>query len=490
MRKNKFKYTNSNKRYYTLDYFYKNKFNSKVFKVSLNTGFSCPNKDGKVGYGGCIYCSKLGSGDFAGNVLKPLNIQFQEVRDVILKKWPNSKYIGYFQANTNTYADIDTLKEKYEMVLKLDNVIGLNIATRPDSITDECYDYLEELSTRTYLTVELGLQTIHDKTSKLINRCHDLECFVFCVKELRKRNINVVVHIINGLPYETKDMMLETISFLNKLDIQGIKIHMLHILKDTALANLYEKEKFHLLSREEYVDIVCDQIETLREDIVINRITGDPNSDDLIEPSWLVKKFGVLNEIDKELERRNTYQGYRKTILNYVHNLIESYIKPNDIVIDATVGNGNDTLYLSQIVEKGKVFGFDIQKEAIDNTTNLLKINNCNNYELFLESHSNMDSKLSDYSGKISLVLFNLGYLPCGDKSITTNYETTIKAIEGAFKLIHKMGMILLVIYPGHESGKEESKKIHDYLVNNNINYIEYHNTDNEIAPYLIEIKK
>lgn len=490
MKKNKFKYTNSNKRYYTLDYFYKNKFNSKVFKVSLNAGFSCPNKDGKVGYGGCIYCSKLGSGDFAGDVLKPLEEQFCDVRDMILKKWPNSKYIGYFQANTNTYSDIDTLKEKYEKVSSFDNVVGLNIATRPDSISSECYDYLEKLSKRTYLTIELGLQTIHESTSKLINRCHDLDCFVTCVKELRKRNINVVVHIINGLPYETKEMMLETVSFLNKLDIQGLKIHMLHILKDTALANLYKKEKFHVLSREEYVDIVCDQIEILREDIVINRITGDPNSDDLIEPSWLVKKFGVLNEIDKELERRNTYQGYRKTILNYVRNLIDSYIKPNDIVIDATVGNGNDTLYLSKVVKSGKVFGFDIQEDALNNTKHLLDNNNCHNYELFLDSHSNMSTYLNDYLGKVSLVLFNLGYLPNGNKTITTNYETTILAIEESFKLIHKMGMILVVIYPGHENGRIENEKIHAYLDKNNITYVEYHNTDNKIAPYLIEIKK
>lgn len=486
---NKFKYTNSNKRYYTLDYFYRNKFNSKVFKVSLNAGFSCPNKDGKVGYGGCIYCSKLGSGDFAGDVLDPLEVQFEKVKKIILKKWPNSKYIGYFQANTNTYADVATLKEKYETILALGNVVGLNIATRPDSISLDCYDYLEELSKRTYLTIELGLQTIHESTSKLINRCHSLDCFVECVKELRKRNINVVVHIINGLPYETKDMMLDTVRFLNKLDIQGIKIHMLHILKDTALANLYEKEKFHVLSRQEYVDIVCDQIEILREDIVINRITGDPNSDDLIEPSWLVKKFGVLNEIDKELEKRNTYQGYRKTILNYVHNLIDSYIKKNDIVVDATVGNGNDTLYLSKAVENGKVFGFDIQQEAINNTKKILDDNFCHNYELFLSSHTEMSSVLNNYLGKVSLVLFNLGYLPNGNKEITTNYESTIVAIKESFKLIHNMGMILLVIYPGHANGKLESIKIHEYLNNNNIDYKEYHNTDNEVAPYLIEIK-
>lgn len=307
-----FKYSDSNKRYYTLDYFYKHKFNSKVFKVSLNAGFSCPNKDGTKGYGGCIYCSKLGSGDYAGDKTEPLIEQFNKVKEIMNHKWPNSKYIAYFQANTNTYAPVEVLKEKYESVMYLDNVIGLNIATRPDAISDECLEYLSELNNKTYLTVELGLQTIHEETSKLINRGHDLKCFNDMVKKLRDRNINVVVHIINGLPYETKEMMLETAKYLSDLDIQGIKIHMLHILKDTALANLYDKEHFHVLTREEYVDIVCSQLELLRDDIVIHRITGDPNPNDLIEPTWLIKKFGVLNEIDKEMVKRDSYQGKLK----------------------------------------------------------------------------------------------------------------------------------------------------------------------------------
>lgn len=306
---NIFKYSNTNKRYHTLDYFYKNKFHSKVCKISLNAGFSCPNLDGTVGYGGCIYCSKLGSGDFAGNKEKDLITQFNEVKEIMKKKWPDALYIGYFQANTNTYAKTEVLKQKYEPILELENVIGLNIATRPDAITEDCLDYLEELSTRTYLTVELGLQTIHEKTTKLINRGHDLECFTNMVKELRKRNINVVVHIINGLPYETKEMMLETVEYLNKLDIQGIKIHMLHIIKDTRLANLYNQEKFHILTKEEYIDIVIEQLERLRPEIIINRITGDPVKEDLIEPTWLLKKFCVLNDIDKEMVKRNSYQG-------------------------------------------------------------------------------------------------------------------------------------------------------------------------------------
>ena len=308
---NKFIYSNSNKRYHTLDYFYKNKFGCKVFKVSLNAGFSCPNKDGTVGYGGCIYCSKLGSGDFGGDIKKSIEEQFIEIRDMMLKKWPNAKYIAYFQANTNTYAPLSVLKEKYESVLKFDNVIGLSIATRPDAISSECMDYLEELSKKTYLTVELGLQTIHEKTSQLINRCHTLKCFEECVCSLRKRKINVVVHIINGLPYETKEMMIDTVKYLNTLDIQGVKIHMLHVIQNTALEKLFKKENFHILTRDEYVDIVCDQLELLRSDIVINRITGDPDPNELIEPTWLVKKFCVLNEIDKEMARRDSYQGIK-----------------------------------------------------------------------------------------------------------------------------------------------------------------------------------
>ncbi len=304
-----FKYSNTNKRYYTLDYFYKNKFNSKVFKVSLNAGFTCPNKDGKVGTKGCIYCSKSGSGEYGGNVNKDIVTQFNEVKEMMLKKWPEAKYIGYFQANTNTYAPVEVLKEKYEPILKQENVVGLNIATRPDSITDECLDYLEDLSKRTYLTVELGLQTIHEKTSILINRCHTLECFTNMVNKLRKRNINVVVHIINGLPYETKEMMVDTVKYLSNIDIQGIKIHMLSILKNTELAKLYEKEKFKILTREEYIDIVVEQLEYLREDIIINRLTGDPMVSDLIEPKWITNKTTILNDIDKLMKSKDTYQG-------------------------------------------------------------------------------------------------------------------------------------------------------------------------------------
>ena len=306
-----FKYTLDNKRYHTLNYFYKNKFEIKVFKVSLNGGFSCPNLDGKVGYGGCIYCSKSGSGEFGGDIHKSLTDQFYEMRDIVNKNHIPCKYIGYFQARTNTYANIDVLKRKYEEVLAIPDVIGLNIATRCDAINDECLDYLEELNKRTFLTIELGLQTIHEKTSKLINRCHTLEQFDDMVNKLRSRNINVVVHIINGLPFENEEMMLGTVKHLNSLDIQGIKIHMLHIIKDTEMSNLYEKTKFHVLTKDEYIDIVIKQLELLDPKIVINRITSDPDKDMLVEPKWLCEKCQLLNDIDKEMVKRNTYQGIK-----------------------------------------------------------------------------------------------------------------------------------------------------------------------------------
>lgn len=305
-----FKYSLDNKRYHTLNYYLKNRFHEKVYKVSLNAGFTCPNIDGTKGYGGCIYCSKTGSGEFGGNINDDLITQFNKVKEVMDKKW-HGKYIAYFQARSNTYAPVNILKERYETVLKLDNVIGLFIATRCDCITDECLDYLTSLNKRTYLTIELGLQTIHESTSKLINRGHTLKEFTDTVKRLRERNIDVVVHIINGLPYETKEMMLETVKFVNTLDIQGIKIHMLNIIKDTPLETLYNKEHFHVLTKEEYIDIVISELELLDSKIVIHRITADPDPKTLIEPTWLLKKTVLLNDIDKEMKRRNTYQGIK-----------------------------------------------------------------------------------------------------------------------------------------------------------------------------------
>lgn len=300
---------NNQDRYNTLDSFYKKKFGCKIAKISLNAGFTCPNRDGTKGIGGCIYCSNMKSGDFAGCENDDLIKQFNDIKEVMTNKWKDAKFIAYFQAGSNTYADVETLKNKFEPMLKLDNVVGLSIATRADCISDECLEYLKDLNKRTYLTIELGLQTIHEQTSNLINRCHTLKEFENTVKKLRSNNINTVVHIINGLPYETKEMMIETAKYLNTLDIQGVKIHMLHILKNTKLDLLYQKENFHVLTKDEYIDIVVSQLELLNPNIVIHRLTGDPKIDDLVEPKWLVKKFVVLNDILKEFKKRDSYQG-------------------------------------------------------------------------------------------------------------------------------------------------------------------------------------
>lgn len=297
-----FLYTLDNKRYHTLNYFFREKFHSKVFKVALNAGFSCPNYQ----TGGCIYCNH-GSGNHYENI--DLVSQFYLVKEPLEKKWPNAKYIAYFQANTDTYAPVEVLKEKYEKALHIPNVIGLDIATRSDALSDEVLDYLEELNKRTFLMVELGLQSMHEKTLKFINRGHDLKNFEEAVKRLKKRNIFVVVHIINGLPGETKEMMIDTVKYLNSLGIDGIKIHMLYISHDTPLAHMYEKNPFSLLTKDEYIDIVCEELEYLDPKIVVMRITGDPLKEELVAPSWLLKKFCVLNDIDKEMKKRDIYQG-------------------------------------------------------------------------------------------------------------------------------------------------------------------------------------
>ncbi|MCM1052610.1 MAG: TIGR01212 family radical SAM protein [Ruminococcus sp.] len=298
-----FKYSLDNKRYHTLNYFYRKRFGCKVFKVGLNAGFSCPNKvNGK----GCIFC-KNGSGNYFQN--KDLIKQFELVKIPLDKKWPNAKYIAYFQANTNTYASVDVLREKYEQVLNIPNVIGIDIATRSDALSNEVLDYLSELNKKTFLTVEIGLQSSYDETLKLIKRGHDINNFEEAINKLKNRGIFTVVHIINGLPGETKEMMINTAKYVNSLGVQGIKIHMLYISCDTELESMYKEKPFHILTKDEYIDIVCSQLEYLNEEMVIMRITGDPIKEEVIEPLWLVKKFCVLNDIDKEMKKRNIIQG-------------------------------------------------------------------------------------------------------------------------------------------------------------------------------------
>lgn len=303
-------YLTNQHQYNSLDAYLKHRFNSKVFKVALNGNFTCPNRDGKISNQGCIFCSEKGSGDFAGDPDDDLDTQFNQVKSIIHQKWPQALYIVYFQANTNTYGPIEKLKNLFEKAIKLDpNIVSISIATRCDALNDEVLNYLEDLNKRIPVWIELGLQSIHPKTMEFLNLGYNLNNFQTAVNNLRKRNIEVIAHIINGLPNETKPMMLETIKYLNTLDIQGIKIHSLFILKNTILGHLYLKKPFPILTLEEYVDIVCEQLAHLRSDIIIHRINGDAPLKELIEPKWSIKKLVVMNEIDKEMKARNYFQG-------------------------------------------------------------------------------------------------------------------------------------------------------------------------------------
>lgn len=305
-----FRFTLDNKRYHTYNYFLRTKFGGKVMKISLNGGFTCPNIDGTKGIGGCTYCSSSGSGDFAGNPSLDIHRQFEEVKAMMTNKW-EGKYIAYFQANTNTYAPLLRLKTLYESALSEKDVIGLSIATRADCISEEIADYLKELSEKTYLTVELGLQTIHDKTGERINRCHSYADFLKGYNMIKERGIPVCVHLINGLPGETHEMMVETAREVGKLRPDFVKLHLLHIIKGTKIAEEFERGEFSLMTLPEYVSVICDQLEVLPQETVIQRVTGDGKKEDLIGPMWSLKKFVVMNEIDKEMVKRNSHQGIK-----------------------------------------------------------------------------------------------------------------------------------------------------------------------------------
>ena len=316
---NPFPYSMDHHRYHTWNYHLQQLFGKKVFKVSLNAGFTCPNIDGKVALGGCTFCSVKGSGDFAGNPAEELVEQFETIKENMHKKWPDvDSYIGYFQAFSNTYAPLPILKEKFEAILALPDVVGLAIATRPDCLPDDVVDYLAELNTRTKLWVELGFQSMHDSTGKRINRGHDLAIFHEGFMKLKNRGIPVCVHIINGLPGETVEMMQETAQYVADIEPAAIKIHLLHVLKNTAMERLLQNDKLELMDKQVYCELVASQLEVLPPDCVVQRITGDGGIDDLIGPLWSLKKFDVMNTIDKILLARNSFQG-----INYWPELLD-----------------------------------------------------------------------------------------------------------------------------------------------------------------------
>ena len=308
---NPFKNSDTNKRYYTYDYYLRRTFGGKCAKIPLDAGFTCPNIDGRCGYGGCIYCSDRGSGDFAASAALPIAEQLRVTREKLGAKWSTERCIPYFQAHTNTYAPLKILKEKYEEALSGEGVVGMNIATRADCLPDDVVEYLSEIAERTVLTVELGLQSAHDKTARLINRGHTFEEFIKGYEKLRSASdkINICVHIILGLPGEDEEMMLETVRRVAALKPHQVKLHLLHVIKGTPMENMYERGDYVPLEKEEYVSLVCKSLELLPPDTVVGRLTGDGMADDLLAPEWSRKKVSVINDIDKMLFALNTWQG-------------------------------------------------------------------------------------------------------------------------------------------------------------------------------------
>ena len=300
-----------NKRYTTWNDYLRDNFGEKVFKVPIDAGFDCPNRDGTVAHGGCTFCSVSGSGDMIVAPEEPIPVQVEKEIEFLHQKWPGvKKYIAYFQNFTNTPGPVEVLRERLEQAVDRPDIVGINIGTRPDCLPDDVLDYLSELNERMTVWVELGLQTTYQKTSDLINRAHDYQTYLDAVAKLRARGILVCVHLINGLPGETQDMMVENVRrVVEDSDIQGIKLHLLHLMTGTRMQRDFHQGDLQLMAFDDYVNVICDQLEIIPKEISIHRLTGDAPREMLIGPMWSLKKWEVLNAIDAELERRNVFQG-------------------------------------------------------------------------------------------------------------------------------------------------------------------------------------
>ena len=295
--------------YHSFDYMLKERFGEKIYKVALDAGMTCPNRDGTLGSRGCIFCSAGGSGDFAGSRQDSITQQIEKQAASIRQKRGVAKFIAYFQAYTNTYAPVDYLRKIYTEAISHPDIVAISIGTRPDCLGEDILQLLDELNQKKPVWVELGLQTIHETTARYIRRGYPLSCFEQAVSELRKRNLDVIVHTILGLPGESKNDILSTIEYLNHGDIQGIKLQLLHVLKGTDLAEDYLAGKFQVYSMEEYLELVIDCLEHLNPEIVIHRLTGDGPKDLLIAPLWSSAKRTVLNTLHRECKLRHAFQG-------------------------------------------------------------------------------------------------------------------------------------------------------------------------------------
>lgn len=298
-----------NKPYRSLNEYYREIFGRKTAKISLDGGFTCPNRDGTCGERGCLFCSAGGSGDFAENAALSITEQIENGKKQTSDKWKDPAYVAYFQAFTNTYAPVEELRRKYEEALSCDGVEGISIATRSDCLPEDVLDLLAELNQKTKLWVELGLQTSDEESAKRIRRGYPLSVFEKAVKDLAERKIPVIVHVILGLPGENRETILNTIDCVNRLPVQGIKLQLLHVLSDSDLAKLYEAGNYTPLTKEEYIALVGDCIAHLREDIVIHRLTGDGDKNTLLAPLWSLRKRDVLNSLHKYLKENNIRQG-------------------------------------------------------------------------------------------------------------------------------------------------------------------------------------
>ena len=298
-----------NKPYRSLNEYYREIFGRKTAKISLDGGFTCPNRDGTCGERGCLFCSAGGSGDFAENAALSITEQIENGKKQTSDKWKDPAYVAYFQAFTNTYAPVEELRRKYEEALSCDGVEGISIATRSDCLPEDVLDLLAELNQKTILWVELGLQTSDEESAKRIRRGYPLSVFEKAVHDLAERKIPVIVHVILGLPGENRETILNTIDCVNRLPVQGIKLQLLHVLSDSDLGKLYEAGNYTPLTKEEYIALVGDCIAHLREDIVIHRLTGDGDKNTLLAPLWSLRKRDVLNSLHKYLKENNIRQG-------------------------------------------------------------------------------------------------------------------------------------------------------------------------------------
>lgn len=297
------------KRYNDLNAYLRNRFGCRVQKITLDAGLTCPNRDGSLSRNGCIYCNIKGSG--TGDAARGLSITEQLIRGkaAMSRRYHTDKFIAYFQSYSNTYAPIDRLKALYEEALSVEGVVGLSIGTRPDCVSEPTLELLESYARRCLIWLEYGLQSAHDATLSAINRGHDAACFIRAANAARQHGIPVCAHVILGLPGETRDHMLQTADFLAALAIDGVKIHLLYVVRGTVLESMYRQGRFECLEQSEYVNLVCDFLERLPKQTVIQRLTGDPHPDELLAPQWALQKTETLNLIRQTLEARNSWQG-------------------------------------------------------------------------------------------------------------------------------------------------------------------------------------